>query len=70
MLPYPRIVEELERLNGVTNDIANEIEVIRKRMTGRGISPDRSSLVEMKLQEIENKLRMLGGNLDDPIPFK
>jgi hypothetical protein len=63
------IDKEIEKLCAVTNQLAEEILTIRKRMTGRGVSPKDAPLVEFKLVEIENKLKMLGANMDNPVPF-
>ena len=56
-------------LNTVTNEMAEYVELLRKGMRGKGISPKDAPLVEMRLEELENRLRMLGGNEDDPVPF-
>ena len=59
----------LEKLNLVSNDMANTVETIRTGMTGKGVNPAQSPMIELRLLEIERKLRMLGGNKDNPIPF-
>lgn len=62
--------ETIDRLQEVTNRMADEIMTIRLTMPGKGINPVDSGVVEYKLLHIENRLRMLGANPDDPIPFK
>lgn len=57
-------------LNNATNEMADFVELLRKGMRGKGISPRDSPLIEMKLEQLENQLRMLGGNEDNPIPFE
>ena len=69
MIQAQKIGEMLEHLQLISNNMANDLEIIRKGMTGKGISPDKSPLVEMKIEGIERKLRMLGANKDNPIPF-
>ena len=61
--------KDLERLLIVTNIMAEELDLIRKRMPGRGINPRESLTVEAKLFELSNKLRMLGADKDNPVPF-
>jgi hypothetical protein len=70
MLSYQSMIEEMKRLNFVANSLANTISNIRQSMTGRGISPDKSPVIEARLNEVELKLRTLGADLDNPIPFK
>lgn len=59
----------LGELNTETNKLADELSTIRQSMVGKGISPAKSSVVEMKLQEVENKLRMIASRKDNIIPW-
>ena len=56
-------------LSEKTNALAEELHTIVAAMPGRGIYPADSPAVEAKLKEIERKLRMLGANPRNPIPF-
>lgn len=49
--------------------MAEELQVIHRNMEGKGVSPAQAPLVIDKLKEIEAKLRMIGANLDNPVPF-
>lgn len=62
-------LEEWKKLNSVTNVLAAQIMTIRKAMEGKGISPADTPIVMADLLEIEEKLRILGSNLDNPVPF-
>ena len=66
MLTQLKIVE---KLNKVTNDLAEQIKLIREAMTGRGILPADAPLTQMRMKEIEDKLRKIGSNPDDIVPF-
>lgn len=59
----------LDRLNKVTNEMAEELQVIHRAMEGRGVSPKDSPIVIARLRNIEEKLRQLGSNSSNPIPF-
>lgn len=61
--------ETLVKLNSKTNDIANRIELLHKKMQGRGVSPVDAPIVIDNLREIEGNLRMLGADEKNPIPF-
>lgn len=69
MLNLKKLVEAIPKLQATTNAMAFELAGIRNNMTGRGISPADAPMIEYKLKEIENKLRMLGANPDDIVPF-
>lgn len=66
---WRKVATDLGRLNAVTNQLADEVSAIRLKMPGRGIFPAESPAVEAKLHEIENKLRMIGANQADIIPY-
>jgi hypothetical protein len=57
------------RLNIVAGKMADEIYTIRKSMEGKGISPVQAPIINAKMTRIEIKLRNLGANLDNPVPF-
>ena len=69
MLNYNQSLIFLKKLHPVTTSLAEELKVIKDRMEGRGISPRDAPIVMDRLNEIEAKLRMLGANPDNPIPF-
>lgn len=69
MIPVFKVPALIRNLHEVTTKMANDIELIRTGMTGKGVSPAHAPVIEMRLQEIENKLRMLGANEDNPIPW-
>lgn len=64
-----KLVDDLSRLHSVTNKMADEVYTIHAKMEGRGVNPAEAPLVISKLREIEQKLRMLGANKEDLIPF-
>ena len=57
-------------LHKVNTNMADKIQLVRLMMVGKGISPAESPLVQSKLWEIENMLRMIASNPDNVIPFE
>ena len=61
--------EEIQQLHKVNLELAEEIRLIRLMMTGRGISPADAPLVQSRMHEVETKLRMIGADFSNIIPF-
>jgi hypothetical protein len=60
----------IEDLHKINFDLAEEIKLIRLMMVGKGISPADSPLVQSRMHEIESKLRMIGADPNNIIPFE
>lgn len=60
----------LNHINKISNQHADKLEIIRKNMRGRGVSPLHSALVESELEEIEHFLRKLASDKDHPVPVR
>ena len=58
-----------EKINIATNLIAEQIKIIRESMRGKGISPKDAQVVEFEMEEMENKLRMIGADEKNPVPY-
>ena len=69
MIPAFKIPDMLLRLQLVTNESAEFLEILQKNIRGKGLSPAEAPLVEMKLKELEIQLRTLGADEDQPVPF-
>lgn len=69
MISPLRAIELFKQLQVVTNEMADELELMRKKMQGRGINPAEVPLVSARLLDIEGKLRQIGSNMDNPVPF-
>jgi hypothetical protein len=69
MLNHTQALRVITRLQPVSNALAEELKVIKDRMEGRGVNPKDAPIIIDRLNEIEAKLRMLGSNPDNPIPF-
>ena len=64
-----KLLRDIKRLNSASNDMADELSLIRDGMTGKGINPAEAPLVQARLQNIENKLRQLGSKSNNLIPW-
>jgi hypothetical protein len=60
---------DLRKILLATNDIADQIRTIKNRMEGRGISPAEAPIVMDRFTEIENRLRMIGADKDNVVPW-
>ena len=58
-----------QKLFTATNKMAEDVKLLRDRMTGRGISPVEAPVVQAQLLELENKLRKIAADKDNIIPF-
>jgi hypothetical protein len=64
-----KLMEDIRRLGPEMTIIADQVQLIKDSMTGKGISPAEAPLVQARLQEIENKLRMVGNKKNNLIPW-
>ena len=69
MLTHFQALDALKRLHPVAKTLADKIKTIADGMEGKGVSPADSPLKIAKLKEIEQELRMLGSDQDNPVPF-
>lgn len=69
MLDLKKILQDIEDLHNVTNEMAETIYAIRTKMEGRGVNPADAPMVTFELKAVEDKLRMLGANKNNIIPW-
>ena len=67
MLQVPESV--FQKLFTATNKMAEDVKLLKDRMTGRGIPPAEAPIVQAKLLELENKLRKIAADPDNWVPF-
>jgi len=69
MLTPTQALAVIIKLHPAAQEMAKVIESIRLEMEGKGISPARAPVVIMRLLEVESKLRQLGADQNNPIPW-
>jgi hypothetical protein len=61
---------DMKKLNDSTNRIAYVLEGIKNGMQGKGINPAEVGMISSRLEDVVNKLRMIGADEKNPIPYQ
>lgn len=60
---------DIKRLREVNLELAEELRLIRLTMIAFNLNPMDIPIMQSKMHEIETKIRMIGSDVNDVIPF-
>lgn len=63
---FDNVQSVLNEMDQATDNIANEVDELRKTVAEAGMNPEQEQIIESRLLQMRDKLRAIGKNPEDP----